>query len=82
MDLVAGVQRVVVVMNHNDKSGEPKIVKRCNLPLTGAGVVDAIVTEYGRFDLDRANGRLIVQELAPGITIDAVRDRTGIPVAD
>jgi 3-oxoacid CoA-transferase subunit B len=80
MDLVAGVKRVVVVMNHTDKEGNPKIVAQCALPLTGAGVVDAVVTELGRFDLDRAQGRLVVQELAEGVTLDAVRERTGIPV--
>jgi 3-oxoacid CoA-transferase subunit B len=80
MDLVAGVKRVVVVMNHTDKEGNPKIVAQCTLPLTGAGVVDAVVTELGRFDLDRAHGRLVVQELAEGVTLDAVRERTGIPV--
>jgi 3-oxoacid CoA-transferase subunit B len=80
MDLVAGVKRVVVVMNHTDKEGNPKIVPQCTLPLTGAGVVDAVVTELGRFDLDRAQGRLVVQELAEGVTLDTVRERTGIPV--
>ena len=80
MDLVAGVKRVVVVMNHSDKEGNPKIVGRCGLPLTGAGVVDAIVTELGRFDLDRVNGRLVVQELADGVDLAMVNERTGILV--
>src|SRR3546814_3898148 len=53
MDLVAGVKRVVVVMNHADKAGNPKIVEQCSLPLTGTAVVDAIVSDYGRFILDR-----------------------------
>lgn len=80
MDLVAGVKRVVIVMNHTDKDGNPKIVHRCGLPLTGAGVVDAIVTEFGRFDLDRNRGRLVVRSLAEGADLETVRGRTGIPV--
>src|SRR3546814_5623473 len=67
MDLVAGVKRVVVVMSHADKAGNPKIVERCSLPLTGTAVVDAIVSDLGRFLLDRDKGRLIVQEIADGI---------------
>src|SRR3546814_115456 len=78
MDLVAGVKRVVVVMNHADKAGNPKIVEQCSLPLTGTAVVDAIVSDYGRFTLDRENRRLIVQELADGIDLDTVRAQTGI----
>jgi 3-oxoacid CoA-transferase subunit B len=80
MDLVAGVRWVVVVMSHCDKVGNPKIVEACTLPLTGVGVVDAIVTELGRFDLDRLNRVLVAREFAQGVTIDIVRQRTGIPV--
>lgn len=79
MDLVAGVRRVVVVMTHTDKAGNPKIVERCSLPLTGTGVVDAIVTELGRFDLDQKNRQLVAIDLAEGVTLDIVRERTGIP---
>lgn len=79
MDLVAGVRRVVVVMTHTDKAGNPKIVERCSLPLTGTGVVDAIVTELGRFDLDQKNRQLVAIDLAEGVTLDMVRERTGIP---
>lgn len=82
MDLVAGVKRVVVVMNHTDKEGNPKIVDRCSLPLTGTGVVDAVITELGSFTLDRAEGRLIVRELADEVGMDLVRQRTGIPVVE
>lgn len=80
MDLVAGVKRVVVVMNHTDKSGKSKLVKHCSLPLTGTGVVDAVVTEFGRFDLNREKGCLIVRSLAEAIDLDAVRSRTAIPI--
>jgi 3-oxoacid CoA-transferase subunit B len=80
MDLVAGVKRVVVVMNHSDKAGNPKIVERCSLPLTGMGVVDAIVSDYGRFIVDRDAGELIVQEIADDLDLDFVRARTGVPL--
>ena len=76
MDLVAGVRRVVVVMEHCEKSGAPKLVHRCNLPLTGAGVVDMVITELGVFDVDRKGGGVRLLELAPGVTLDEVRAKT------
>jgi 3-oxoacid CoA-transferase subunit B/3-oxoadipate CoA-transferase beta subunit len=76
MDLVAGVKRVVVVMEHNEKSGAPKLVKACTLPLTGQGVVDLLVTELGVFDVARGKRPLKLLELAPGVTLDEVRART------
>src|SRR3546814_14817918 len=81
MDLVAGVKRVVVVMNHADKAGNPKIVEQCSLPLTGTAVVDAIVSDYGRFILDRGARCIRVQELPAGITLEMDRAPTGILVA-
>jgi 3-oxoacid CoA-transferase subunit B len=76
MDLVAGVRRVVVVMDHVEKSGAPKLLKQCTLPLTGAGVVDLLVTDLGVFEIDRKGGGVKLTELAPGVTLDDVRAKT------
>jgi 3-oxoacid CoA-transferase subunit B/3-oxoadipate CoA-transferase beta subunit len=79
MDLVAGVKRVVVVMEHTEKSGAPKLVKACSLPLTGQNVVDLVVTELGVFDVARGKSPLTLLELAPGVTLDEVRAKTEAP---
>ena len=76
MDLVAGVKRVVVVMEHTEKSGAPKLVKACTLPLTGQGVVDLVITELGVFDVSRGKTPLALIELAPGVTVDEVKAKT------
>ena len=76
MDLVAGVQRIVVVMEHTARNGSPKIVEQCRLPLTGAGVVDLIVTDLGVFACDKVNGGLTLRELAPGVSLDEVKQKT------
>jgi 3-oxoacid CoA-transferase subunit B len=76
MDLVAGVQRVVVVMEHTEKSGAPKLVKACTLPLTGQGVVDLVITELGVFDVSRGQSPLALIELAPGVTVEEVQAKT------
>jgi 3-oxoacid CoA-transferase subunit B len=76
MDLVAGVRRVVVVMDHVEKSGAPKLLKACTLPLTGAGVVDLLITDLGVFDVARGKAPLKLIELAPGVTVDEVRAKT------
>jgi 3-oxoacid CoA-transferase subunit B/3-oxoadipate CoA-transferase beta subunit len=76
MDLVAGVKRVVVVMDHVEKSGAPKLLKACTLPLTGAGVVDLLITDLGVFDVARGKAPVKLVELAPGVTVEAVRART------
>jgi 3-oxoacid CoA-transferase subunit B len=74
MDLVAGVKRVVVLMEHT-AGGNPKLLQCCTLPLTGTGVVDLVVTELGVFEVGRPGFCLI--ELAPGITIQEIREKTG-----
>jgi 3-oxoacid CoA-transferase subunit B/3-oxoadipate CoA-transferase beta subunit len=76
MDLEAGVRRVVVVMDHTEKSGAPKLLTRCTLPLTGAGVVDLLITDLGVFDIDRRGGGVTLVELASGVTVDEVRAKT------
>jgi 3-oxoacid CoA-transferase subunit B len=76
MDLVAGVKKVVVLMEHVAKD-EPKLLHRCTLPLTGAHVVDIVVTELGVFNIDKKGGSgMTVVELAPGVTIEEVRAKT------
>ncbi|MGE0830934.1 MAG: CoA transferase subunit B [Hyphomonadaceae bacterium] len=74
MDLVAGVRRVVVVMEHNNRDGAPKLLKKCALPLTGVRVVDRVITDLAVFDIDEAGMRLA--ELAPGVSAEEVRRRT------
>ncbi|BEV10874.1 3-oxoacid CoA-transferase subunit B [Asticcacaulis sp. DW145] len=76
MDLVAGVQRVVVVMEHANKHGESKVLKRCDLPLTGAGVVDLIISTLGVFEVKPDGSGLVLVELAPDVTLDDIAART------
>ncbi len=76
MDLVAGVKKVVVVMEHSAKN-EPKLLKACNLPLTGANVVDMVVTDLGVFSIDKhGNGGMELIELADGVTLDEIKALT------
>ena len=83
MDLVAGVKRVIVVMEHTAKDGEKKLLERCTLPLTGAGVVDLVVTELGVLAVTRKTGKAFAAvELAPGVALEEVRAKTGAPVED
>jgi len=76
MDLVAGVKRVVVVMEHSEKTGAPKLLKRCTLPLTGAGVVDLVITDLGVFEVDRRGGGVALTALAPGVSLDEITAKT------
>ena len=79
MDLVDGVRRVVVVMEHTEKSGAPKLLKACTLPLTGQRVVDLVVTELGVFDVSRGKSPLTLLEAAPGVSLDEIRAKTEAP---
>ncbi|VXC50881.1 acetoacetyl-CoA transferase, beta subunit [Oceanicaulis sp. 350] len=74
MDLVAGVQRVVVIMDHTNKAGESKLLKECSLPLTGQGCVDRVITTLGVFDLVEDGLKLV--ELADGVTLDEIAEKT------
>lgn len=80
MDLVAGTKRIVVITEHNAKDGSAKIVEQCSLPLTGAGVVDRIITDLAVMDL--VDNEIHVRQLAPDVTIEGVRERTGAPIVD
>jgi 3-oxoacid CoA-transferase subunit B len=80
MDLVAGVKRIVVVMDHVSKSGAHKILEMCNLPLTGRRVVDLIVSDLAVIAVDRKAGGLTLVELAPGVTVEEVVAKTGAPL--
>ena len=71
MDLVAGVKRVVVIMEHSNKHGQSKLLKECSLPLTGQGVVDRIITNLGIFDV--VKGGLEVRQIAPGVNLNDIR---------
>jgi 3-oxoacid CoA-transferase subunit B len=78
MDLVAGVERVIVLMEHTAKDGEHKILKNCALPLTGLAVVNRIITDLGVLDITEKGLKLV--ELAPAVTVDEVMKKTGAPV--
>ncbi|MXN73364.1 3-oxoacid CoA-transferase subunit B [Burkholderia sp. 4701] len=78
MDLVAGVKRVVVLMEHVAKGDQHKILDACNLPLTGVGVVDLIITDLGVIEVTPAG--LKVLELADGVSVDEIQAKTGAPL--
>lgn len=76
MDLVAGVKRVIVTMEHNSKKGDAKILKECNLPLTGKRCIDMIITDLCVLVMDEKRNRFRLTELAPGVTVEEVLSKT------
>jgi 3-oxoacid CoA-transferase subunit B len=80
MDLVAGVKRVVVTMDHTDKAGNPKLLKTCRLPLTGKACVNRVITNLGVFDV--AEGGFKIVEIAPGVTRDEIVSKTEARLLD
>ncbi|NNU15311.1 CoA transferase subunit B [Parvularcula sp. ZS-1/3] len=76
MDLVAGVKRVVVLMDHMSKAGDAKLLKECSLPLTGVACVDRVISSHAVFDVDKTAKRLKLVEMAPEVTLDELRAST------
>jgi len=76
MDLVAGVKKIIVVMEHNSKAGDPKFIPECTLPLTGKNVVDMIITDLAVFQRSTHMSPFRLVELAPGVTREEVREKT------
>ncbi|MEL0185011.1 MAG: CoA transferase subunit B [Hyphomicrobiales bacterium] len=74
MDLVAGVKKVLILMEHTAKDGQPKLLKECTLPLTGKSVVDMVITELGKFDITPEGVHVV--EIAPGVTLDEIKSKT------
>jgi 3-oxoacid CoA-transferase B subunit len=75
MDLVAGVRRVVVVMDHANKAGVSKVLKECTLPLTGKECIDLVITNLGVFEVERGKGMILI-ERAEDVSVEEIRDKT------
>jgi 3-oxoacid CoA-transferase subunit B len=80
MDLVSGARRVVVLSTHNDKKGRPKLVDACTLPLTGPECVARVISDLGVFDVAGDGFRVV--ELAPGVSLDEAKEKTGAPLVE
>ncbi len=76
MDLVAGVRRVVVIMDQTSKDGSSKLLHRCTLPLTGSGVIDMVITDLGVFEIDKVEGHMVLVELADGVSLEEIEAKT------
>ncbi|MGH6665270.1 MAG: CoA-transferase, partial [Pseudolabrys sp.] len=70
------VKRVIVVMEHANKAGQSKLLKKCTLPLTGSACIDMVITDMAVFEVDRKKGGLTLIELAPGVTLDEITKKT------
>jgi 3-oxoacid CoA-transferase B subunit len=80
MDLVAGARRVIVTMQHTSKDGATKVLRRCQLPLTGIGCVHRVITDLGVLDVVPGRG-FVLRERAPGWTVEEIQERTEAPLA-
>jgi 3-oxoacid CoA-transferase subunit B len=76
MDLVAGVRKIVVTMEHNAKDGTAKLVKKCGLPLTGVACVNMLITDLAVLEFDEKRKRFVLMEVAPGVSVEEVRGKT------
>ena len=80
MDLVAGVKKVLILMEHTAKDGQPKLLEECTLPLTGRGVVNKVITELGVFEISSC--RLKVLQIAPNVSLDEIKSKTHARIQD
>ena len=80
MDLVAGVKRRIVVMEHTNKKGESKVLRECTLPLTGKHCVDMLITDLCVLEMDHKARRFVLTELAPGVTLDEIKSKTAAAI--